>query len=122
MAKKKSAKGSKKEKDPKKKEKIDKEEKVKIDSEDEAKGRIVVSQRERDEIDAVVDAFWAFVDATKRAPKILLFAGIFLTIMGASFAGWPQDAFDLEIEGKTGVWVLITCLLYTSPSPRDATL
>ena len=108
MAKKKSAKGSKKKKTPKKKEKIDKEEKVKIDSEDEAKGRIVVSQRERDEIDAVVDAFWAFVDATKKAPKILLFAGIFLTIMGASFAGWPQDAFDLEIEGKTGVWVLIT--------------
>ncbi len=109
MAKKKSTKGSKKEKPPKKKEKIDKEEKVaKTDSEDESKGRIVVSQRERDEIDAVVDAFWAFVDATKKAPKILLFVGIFLTIMGASFAGWPQDAFDLEIEGKSGVWVLIT--------------
>ena len=99
MAKKKSTKGSKKEKTPKKKEKV---------AEDEAKGRIVVSQRERDEIDAVVDAFWAFVDATKKAPRILLFVGIFLTIMGASFAGWPQDAFDLEIEGKTGVWVLIT--------------
>ena len=51
MAKKKSTKGSKKEKPPKKKEKIDKEEKVaKTDSEDESKGRIVVSQRERDEI------------------------------------------------------------------------
>ena len=71
MAKKKSAKGNKKEKAPKKKAKIDKDEKAKIDSEDEAKGRIVVSQRERDEIDAVVDAFWAFVDATKKAPKIL---------------------------------------------------
>ncbi|HIC62270.1 MAG TPA: hypothetical protein EYO72_06105, partial [Marine Group III euryarchaeote] len=107
MAKKKSTKGNKKEKA--KKEKIDEEEKVaEEDAEDESKGRIVVSQRERDEIDAVVDAFWAFVDATKRAPKILLFVGIFLTIMGASFAGWPQDAFDLEIEGKTGVWVLIT--------------
>ena len=109
MAKKKSTKGSKKEKAPKKKEKIDKEEKVlETDSDDESKGRIIVSQRERDEIDAVVDTFWAFVDATKKAPKILLFVGIFLTIMGASFAGWPQDAFDLEIEGKTGVWVLIT--------------
>ena len=109
MAKKKSTKGSKKKKAPKKKEKVDKEEKVaKTDSEDESKGRIVVSQRERDEIDAVVDAFWAFVDATKKAPRILLFVGIFLTIMGASFAGWPQDAFDLEIEGKTGVWVLVT--------------
>ena len=93
MAKKKSTKGSKKEKPPKKKEKIDEEEKVaKADSEDEAKGRIIVSQRERDEIDAVVDAFWAFVDATKRAPKILLCVGIFLTIMGASFAGWDQKS------------------------------
>ena len=109
MAKKKSTKGSKKGKTPEKKEKIDEEEKVaEEDAEDEAKGRIVVSQRERDEIDAVVDAFWAFVEATKKAPRILLFGGIFLTIMGASFAGWPQDAFDLEIEGKTGVWVLIT--------------
>ena len=72
------------------------------------KGRIVVSQRERDEIDAVIDAFWAFVAATKKAPKILLLAGIFLTISGATFAGWPQDAFDLEIEGKTGVWALVT--------------
>ena len=109
MAKKKSTKGSKKEKAPKKKEKIDKEEKaLKTDSENDSQGRIIVSQRERDEIDAVVDAFWAFVDATKKAPKILLFAGIFLTIMGASFAGWPQETFDLEIEGKTGVWVLIT--------------
>jgi len=70
MAKKKSTKGSKKEKAPKKKEKIDKEEKVlETDSDDESKGRIIVSQRERDEIDAVVDAFWAFVDATERAPK-----------------------------------------------------
>ena len=109
MAKKKSTKGSKKGKTPEKKEKIDEEEKVaERDAEDEAKGRIIVSQRERDEIDAVVDAFWAFVDATKKAPRILLFVGIFLTIMGASFAGWPQDAFDLEIEGKTGVWVLVT--------------
>jgi hypothetical protein len=49
MAKKKSTKGSKKEKAPKKKEKIDKEEKVlETDSDDESKGRIIVSQRERD--------------------------------------------------------------------------
>ena len=90
MAKKKSTKGRKKEKTPKKKEKIDKEEKVlETDSDDESKGRIIVSQRERDEIDAVVDAFWAFVDATKRGPKVLLFVWIFLTSMGASFAGWP---------------------------------
>jgi len=77
MAKKKSTKGSKKGKTPEKKEKIDEEEKVaEEDAEDEAKGRIVVSQRERDEIDAVVDAFWAFVEATKKAPRILLFVGI----------------------------------------------
>ena len=34
------------------------------DDSDDAKGRIVVSQRERDEIDAVLDAFWAVVNAT----------------------------------------------------------
>ena len=27
-----------------------------------AKGRLVVSQHEKDEIDAVIDAFWSFVD------------------------------------------------------------
>ena len=107
MAKKKSTKGNKKEKA--KKEKIDEEEKVaEEDAEDESKGRIVVSQRERDEIDAVVDAFWAVVDATKKAPRILLFVGIFLTITGAGFAGWPQEVFDMEIEGKSGVWWYVT--------------
>ncbi len=138
MAKKKSKKGGKKEETPDEKNEIDKgqkekeveeppeekevsedldekevgeppeEKEVSEDGSEDPKGRIVVSQRERDEIDAVVDAFWAFVDATKRAPRILLLAGIFLTIMGASFAGWPQTAFDMEIGGKSGVWVLIT--------------
>ena len=120
MAKKKSKKGEKKEEAPEEKNEIDEyldekeveeppeEKEVSEDDSEDAKGRIVVSQRERDEIDAVVDAFWALVNATKRAPRILLFAGIFLTIMGASFAGWPQTAFDMEIEGKSGVWVLIT--------------
>jgi len=77
-------------------------------SDDENKGKLVVSQRERDEIDAVVDAFWGFVAAVKKAPRLLLLAGLFLTIMGATFSGWPQDTFDLEIDGKTGVWLLVT--------------
>ena len=107
MAKKKSTKKKAKKTDPKDGKEIKEEKKEKVDDDD-VKGRIVVSQRERDEIDAVIDAFWAFVAATKKAPKILLLAGIFLTISGATFAGWPQDAFDLEIEGKTGVWALVT--------------
>ena len=89
------------------------------DEKDEAKGRLVVSQRERDEIDAVVDAFWAFIDATKKAPKLILLAGIFLTIMGASFAGWPQNAFDLEVDDKSGVWLLITSSDYEMSRGSD---
>ena len=108
MAKKKSTTKKAKDVAPKGKKVTKKEKKEKVDKNDDVKGRIVVSQRERDEIDAVIDAFWAFIAAVKRAPKILLLAGIFLTITGATFAGWPQDAFDLEIEGKTGVWVLVT--------------
>jgi len=108
MAKRKSTTKKAKEVAPKGKKVTKKEKKEKVDKNDDVKGRIVVSQRERDEIDAVIDAFWAFIAAVKRAPKILLLAGIFLTITGATFAGWPQDAFDLEIEGKTGVWVLVT--------------
>ena len=42
----------------------------------------------------------------------------------------PMDVFDLEWatdprvspDGKTIVYVRKSCLLYTSPSPRDATL
>ena len=78
------------------------------DEKAEAKGRLVVSQRERDEIDAVIDAFWAFIAAVKKAPRLLLAAGIFLVVISASFSGWPQNTFELEIEGKSGVWVLVT--------------
>ena len=108
MAKKESTAKKAKEVVPKGKKGTKNRKKEKVDSSDDVKGRIVVSQRERDEIDAVIDAFWAFIAAVKRAPKVLLLAGIFLTITGATFAGWPQEAFDLEIEGKTGVWVLVT--------------
>ena len=108
MAKKKSTKKKAKEVAPKKKKEIKKEKSEKVDSGDDVKGRIVVSQRERDEIDAVVDAFWTFVAAVKRAPKVLLLIGIFLTVTGATFAGWPQEVFDLEFDGKSGVWVLVT--------------
>ena len=108
MAKKKSNTKKAKEVAPKKKKETKKDRKEKVDNSDDAKGRIVVSQRERDEIDAVIDAFWVFIAAVKRAPKILLLAGIFLTITGATFAGWPQEAFDVEFHGKSGVWVLAT--------------
>ena len=78
------------------------------EKEDETKGRIVVSQRERDEIDAVVDALKGLLNAVKKAPKTLLLVGVFLTVLGASFAGWPQDTFGLDIDGKSGVWVMVT--------------
>ena len=86
MAKKKSTKKKAKEVAPKKKKEIKKDKSEKVDSGDDVKGRIVVSQSERDAIDAVVDAFWTFVAAVKRAPKILLLIGIFLTVTGATFA------------------------------------
>tara|TARA_B100000686_G_scaffold246916_1_gene256400 strand:- start:286 stop:3627 length:3342 start_codon:yes stop_codon:yes gene_type:complete len=108
MAKKKSTAKKAKEVVPKEKKGTKKRKKEKVDKSDDVKGRIVVSQRERDEIDAVIDAFWAFIAAVKRAPKVLLLAGIFLTITGATFAGWPQEAFDVEFHGKSGLWVLTT--------------
>ena len=83
-------------------------EKLDVEDDDEGKGRLIVTQRERDEIDAVIDAFWAFIAAVKRAPRLLLLIGIFLAVMSASFSGWPQNTFDLEIDGKTGVWLLVT--------------
>ena len=51
MAKKKSTKKKAKEVAPKKKKEIKKDKSEKVDSGDDVKGRIVVSQRERDEID-----------------------------------------------------------------------
>ena len=80
------------------------------------KGRLVVSQHEKDEIDAVIDAFWSFVGLLKKAPRHLMIIDRITTLIGASFAGWAQELIG---EEKAGYWYAFTCLLYTSPSPRD---
>ena len=92
---------------------------VEIEEDDNPKGRLKVSQRERDEIDAVIDAFWGFVGAVKEAPRIILFFGLFLALMGATFAGWPQSFFGVEVEDKTGVWVLISDSNYDLSKDQD---
>ena len=49
------------------------------------KGKLTVSQRERDEIDAVMDTLWAFVGALKNSWKNarpILLAGIFIGLIG----------------------------------------
>ena len=58
---------------------------------EESKGRLVVSQDEKDEIDAVIDAFWSFINLIKKAPRHLMFIGIVLALIGASFSGWAQE-------------------------------
>lgn len=71
----------------------------------EKKGKLIVSQRERDEIDAVVDALWAFVSKIKEAPRHLMIIGLFITLIGASFSGWAQELAGQE---KTGYWYAFT--------------
>jgi len=71
----------------------------------EKKGKLKVSQRERDEIDAVVDALWAFVGKIKDAPRHLMVLGLFITLIGASFSGWAQELAGQE---KAGYWYAFT--------------
>ena len=72
---------------------------------EESKGRLVVSQDEKDEIDAVIDAFWSFIDLIKKSPRHLLFAGIVLALIGTSFSGWAQELIGQE---KNGLWYAYT--------------
>ena len=72
---------------------------------EEGKGRLVVSQTEKDEIDAVIDTFWAFVNKVKKAPKHLMIMGIFIALIGATFSGWAQELAGLE---EDGLWYAIT--------------
>ncbi len=71
----------------------------------EKKGKLTVSQRERDEIDAVIDAFWAFVGKIKDAPRHLMVIGFVITLIGASFSGWAQELAGRE---KAGYWYAFT--------------
>ena len=71
----------------------------------EAKGRLVVSQHEKDEIDAVIDAFWLFIDLLKKAPRHLMIIGFITALIGASFSGWAQELVGQE---KAGYWYAFT--------------
>ncbi len=65
--------------------------------------RVRVEKRERDEIDMVVDAFWAFLDKVKHAPKPALLLGLLLLLLGLGFLGWP-GSWSGESDG--GYWSL----------------
>ena len=89
----------------KKEKKNSKTKRKKLAIKEEAKGRLVVSQTEKDEIDAVIDTFWAFVNKVKKAPKHLMVIGIFIALIGATFSGWAQELAGHE---KNGLWFAIT--------------
>jgi len=79
----------------------------------EKKGKLTVSQRERDEIDAVVDTLWSLVGALTNAWKnsrSILIAGIIIGLLGITLSGWGQEVIGLE---QSGVWYAIT------ESPND---
>ena len=72
------------------------------------KGKLTVSQRERDEIDAVMDTLWAFVGALKNSWKNarpILIAGIFIGLIGVTFSGYGQELVGVE---QSGIWYAIT--------------
>ena len=72
------------------------------------KGKLTVSQRERDEIDAVMDTLWAFVGALKNSWKntrAILLAGIFIGLIGVTFSGYGQELVGVE---QSGIWYAIT--------------
>ena len=77
-------------------------------NETEKKGKLTVSQRERDEIDAVVDTLWSFVGALTNAWKTsrsILIAGIIIGLLGVTLSGWGQEVIGLK---QSGVWYAIT--------------
>jgi len=74
----------------------------------EKKGKLSVSQRERDEIDAVVDTLWSFVNALKGAWKnsrSILLAGIIIGLLGITLSGWGQEVVGME---QPGIWYAVT--------------
>ena len=72
---------------------------------EETKGRLVVSQHEKDEIDAVIDTFWLLVDKLRKAPRHLMAIGFIILLIGSTFSGWAQEIVGQE---KAGLWYAIT--------------
>ena len=58
----------------------------------------------------------------KKFLSLLLALTMLLTLCGVASAdaGVFTGVGDSEIGGKGAIEVAVTCLLYTSPSPRDA--
>ena len=80
------------------------------------KGKLRVSQRERDEIDAVMDTLWAFTGALKNSWKNarpILLAGIIIGLIGVTFSGYGQELVGVE---QSGIWYAIT----ESPSELES--
>ena len=80
------------------------------------KGKLRVSQRERDEIDAVMDTLWAFTGALKNSWKNarpILLAGIIIGLIGVTFSGYGQELVGVE---QSGIWYAIT----ESPSDLES--
>ncbi|MDG1545342.1 MAG: pentapeptide repeat-containing protein, partial [Candidatus Poseidoniia archaeon] len=83
---------------------------------EEKKGKLRVSQRERDEIDAVMDAIWSFTGALKNSWKnarVILIAGLIVGLIGVTFSGYGQEVVGVE---QSGIWYAIT----ESPSDLEA--
>ena len=72
---------------------------------EETKGRLVVSQHEKDEIDAVIDTFWLLIDKLRKAPRHLMAIGFIILLIGSTFSGWAQEIVGQE---KAGLWYAIT--------------
>ena len=72
---------------------------------EETKGRLVVSQHEKDEIDAVIDTFWLLIDKLKKAPRHLMAIGFIVLLIGSTFSGWAQEVVG---QDKAGLWYAIT--------------
>ena len=80
------------------------------------KGKLTVSKRERDEIDAVMDALWSLVGALENSWKnarAILLAGIIIGLIGITFSGYGQELVGVE---QSGIWYAIT----ESPSDLEA--
>ena len=80
------------------------------------KGKLRVTQRERDEIDAVMDTLWAFTGALRNSWKNarpILLAGIIIGLIGVTFSGYGQELVGVE---QSGIWYAIT----ESPSDLES--
>ena len=64
---------------------------------EETKGRLVVSQHEKDEIDAVIDTFWLLIDKLRKAPRHLMAIGFIILLIGSTFSGWAQELSLIHI-------------------------